>query len=304
MNASKFCFMVFLCVFGLISISIFQESFAHRTFPCKTSHQSDNSSQFYKIEKATPQGKLYIFTLPKKSREVISIGVAPGLETIASPLWKQLYGTPHPIFIINGGFFDPSFLNKNGKLAEDPRDNQKLMGNDNLKPYFSRIFNRTEFRVYKCNKIANYDSLEYDIVPHNAPIPAGCTLKDALGAGPALLPEVRAQEEAFIDFDEQGRKIRDPIGVNAKNARSALGITENGDVLIMMGAQAPEEGKKGFSLQDMADQMKAHGAVKAMALDGGSSSGFWHQGAAHYGKFNKDGSPVIRPVKSVLMVLP
>jgi exopolysaccharide biosynthesis protein len=49
--------------------------------------------------------------------------------------------------------------------------------------------------------------------------------------------------------------------------------------------------------------LKEQGAVKAMSLDGGSSSGLVYQGQVHYGKFNKDGSPVIRPVKSVLMLL-
>jgi hypothetical protein len=137
---------------------------------------------------------------------------------------------------------------------------------------------------------------------------------------------LRAFSEGFIDISDADRRgiteaakqyelgrvlknvtslklTRDPIGVFSKNARSAVGIKQDGSVIIMMGSQVPEENKKGFSLPDMAEQMKKHGAVEALNLDGGSSSGIVYRGKAIYGRYEK-GKVVKRPVKSVLMVVP
>lgn len=299
MNASKFCFMVlfFLLAGWVVSLSA-------NALPCKRACPIQN---FQWSKTITPQGKLYSLTVPKNSKARFVIGVSPKLETVESPSWKKSSEEGKPVFVINGGFFDPnngkttSYLYHDGVKVGDPHDNAQLVKNPKLQPYLTKIFNRTEFRRYDCNESVN--NIRYDIVQRNAPIPAGCTLKEVLGAGPRLLPEVASLEEGFIDYDSAGKMTRDPIGVNAKNARSVLGIDENGAVIVLMGAQVPEEGKKGFSLQDMASELKARGAVKAMALDGGSSSGLVYQGAVHYGKFNPDGSPVIRPVKSVLMLL-
>jgi hypothetical protein len=179
------------------------------------------------------------------------------------------------------------------------------VNNPKLVPYLPKIFNRPEFRMYLCQKATGSFQTRYDIALRNASVPTDCLLQSAIGAGPTLLPKVEDFAEGFVDYNDAKKVTRDPIGVCALNARSAVGITEKGDVLLVMGAQnSSKPGGSGFNLNDMSNLLKARGAVKAMALDGGSSSGFWYQGKATYGKFNKDATPVIRPVKSVLMVVP
>ncbi len=247
------------------------------------------------------KGILYTVWVPE--------GVA--LHPVVSQKLKYLDGFLDPKtpkdrqIVINGGYFDPqngettSFIVENGQLVADPNHNRRLMDNPALEPYLPKIMNRTEFRVYQCK-----DGLRYDIVTHQETPPDGCELESALGGGPALLPAYTAQEEGFVDFNEQGKLTRDPIGSIRSNARSAVGMTEEGKLLIVMVAQNPEEkGAKGVSLPELAELMKTLGVTKAMGFDGGSSSGIWVLGEPYYGKFEQDGQPVRRKVKSVLRVL-
>jgi len=215
-----------------------------------------------------------------------------------------------PLFILNAGFFDPkaqqttAYLTHAGRLAGDPRQTPSLTGNPTLKPYLSAIFNRPEFRVYQCKGLFHPET-RYDITAHDHPSPKDCTIQEAVGGGPTLLPEYPAQEEAFIDVNATGRRIRDPIGVDARNARTAIGLTQTGDVILLLAAQNPGHPEhSGFSLPDLRRILKEKGAVKAMNLDGGSSSSLMYDGRVIWGKYHADGTPVIRPVKSVLMVLP
>ena len=212
---------------------------------------------------------------------------------------------------MNAGFFDPnnslttSFVFQGGALTGDPRVNPQLVNNSKLVPYLPKIFNRTEFRAYLCQAKGERVKTRYDIVPHNAPIPEHCLLEDSLGAGPNLLPKLEDLSEGFVDYNAQGKLTRDPIGVCARNARSVVGLTATGDVLLMMGAQLPgQPAGSGFSLAEMARLLKARGAQKAMSLDGGSSSSLFYGGKATYGKASKNGGWVKRPVKSVLLVVP
>jgi hypothetical protein len=309
MKASKFYGgTLFLVLAGLLLL-LPSSALSGKKAPCAADsprgHAACPVKNFVWEEKSVAKGKLYILNIPHHSRSKVSVGIAPALATVESSLWEE--AGKKPVFIINGGFFDPkntlttSYLYKNGQLVGDPHDNRQLVENPNIQPYLAKIFNRTEFRIYECG-LQGEKHVQYDIVQHDAPIPQHCSLQEGLGAGPQLLPRVMSFEEGFIDYNAEGKITRDPIGVNANNARSGLGIKANGDLLIVMAAQVPEENKKGFSLQDLADELKALGAVKAMALDGGSSSSLLYEGHAYFGKFNKDGSPVIRPVKSVLML--
>lgn len=263
------------------------------------------------VRQDTAQGAVYTITIPANGDYQVVSATSQRLAGVESSVWYQNRSGERPLFLINAGFFDPgnhqttSFVFENGVKTADPRDNHQLMDNPRIQPYMPRILDRTEFRAYVCQSALGKTTMRYDIVARSAPVPATCQLKEVMGAGPNLLPRVADVDEAFVDFDAQGRRIRDPIGVCALNARSALGITANGDVIVMLLSQNPERPKgTGFNLADVAALLKARGAVKAMALDGGSSSGLMYQGQPTYGKFNADGSPVKRPVKSVLMVLP
>ncbi|WMU93316.1 hypothetical protein EMOOHJMP_00122 [Microcystis phage MaAM05] len=265
--------------------------------------------------KKFPQGEIYVLKVPARSGYKVVPAVSKTLATLKSPIWQSTtqpgLGGQKPLFIINGGFFDPSnslttsFIFQGGLLVADPRINTNLVSNEKLVPYLPKIFNRPELRLYLCQGSNGSFQTQYDITPRNASIPKDCLLQSSLGAGPTLLPQLQDLSEGFVDYNAAGKRTRDPIGVWALNARSAVGITEKGDILLLMGAQnASQPGGSGFTLSDIANLLKARGAVKAMALDGGSSSSLWYQGQTIFGKYAANKAPVIRPVKSVLLVVP
>jgi hypothetical protein len=273
---------------------------------------TQNKSASLSLEqKQFPQGMLYVLTVPAQSDFRVRPGISNVLATVDAPVWQNTSSGKKPVFIVNGGFFDPnnslttSFVSLKGSLVGDPRLNPQLVNNPKLVPYLPKIFNRPEFRSYLCQDQGNRVETRYDIALHSEPIPDHCLLQSSLGAGPSLLPRLGDYAQGFVDYNAQGKLTRDPIGVCARNARTVVGLTADGDVILMMGAQSPQNPKSsGFSLPEMASLLKARGAQKAMALDGGSSSSLFYGGKATYGKVNKEGGWVRRPVKSVLMVLP
>ena len=184
-----------------------------------------------------------------------------------------------------------------GVWVADPRQNKRLMNNPKLLPYLQKILNRTEFRRYRCGQ-----TRRYDIALHREASPTGCQLLDALGGGPRLLPELTEVEEGFVDF-ANGKIIRDPLGSKQPNARSAIGITRDGSLLVVMVAQKPEAPTpSGLSLPALAAFMKTQGVEQAMNLDGGSSSSFYYKGKTVYGKVNEKGNWVRRELFSVLLI--
>lgn len=221
----------------------------------------------------------------------------------------QLTGAP---VVINAGFFDPatglpvSWGVAGNHVVADPATNTRMVNNPALAPYLQGILTRRpEFRVYQCGR-----ETRYAIEPHNQSAPAGCALVSALGGGPTLFSMASkrslydyAVEEAFIAYNAStGALSRDPLGVHQPNARSGVGITDEGTVIIAMVAQTKPG--NGINLEGLARLLKAEGAAYAMALDGGSSSSLVIEDEAIYGKLGANGSPVIRPVHSALIVLP
>lgn len=206
------------------------------------------------------------------------------------------------IAVLNGGFFDPvnykstSYVVRQGKIVADPRLNERLISNPKLTPYIDKILNRTELRQYQCRQ-----TVRYDIAFHHQPIPEGCQLVNALGGGPRLLPEITLQQEGFVEASN-GRIVRDALGSQQPNARTAVGITPDGSIVWVMVAQKPDAPANGMTLPELAKFMKTIGVESAMNLDGGSSSALYYQGKTFYGKFNAKGKQVKRPVKSILLV--
>jgi Phosphodiester glycosidase len=242
-----------------------------------------------------PNSEIHTVTISPQSRFKVSIALSPSLETI-----DQFAKPQKAIAVINGGFFDPknekttSYVTKNGKIALDPKQNDRLIGNPDLKAYLPKILERSEFRQYDCG-----EKVQYAIAPHSAAVPLGCKLIDAVGGGPQLLPRLTAEEEGFTD-EQVGR---DSIGVVQRNARSAIGILKDGSVILVMAAQKPESPQNsGMSIQAMMSFLQRLGVEQALNLDGGSSSALIYQDQTFYGKVDRDGKPVPRAIKSAIVV--
>ena len=260
----------------------------------------DNSIRYEVVERSHYQ--IHTVLIPHQSNYAVVPVVAGGLQPIEDFITKS---EDNPIAAINGGYFDPvnhkttSFIVEGDRIVADPRFNSRLMDNPDLQNYLPKILNRVELRSYNCD-----GKLRYDIQPHLSPILSHCTLMGSLGGGPGLLPKNTAVTEAFVDYQD-GEKIRDAIGSESRNARSAVGITETGDVILAMAAQISDKPlDSGASLQELSDRLTDLGAVKAMNLDGGSSTSLYYGNRVIYGRVDREGKKIKRPIKSVLLVKP
>ncbi|MCC5641864.1 phosphodiester glycosidase family protein [Nostoc sp. CHAB 5824] len=281
---------------GLILISLamvlwFNLRFSTPSIPTVASSPPKTIRYF---ERTLPQSIAHILLIPANSKFLVTPALSQKVATVEEFAQKH-----RAVAILNAGFFDPanqkstSYIVLQRKLVADPKENERLVNNPNLKPYLGQIFNRTEFRRYLCGQ-----TVRYDIVLHNESAPAGCQLVDAIGAGPSLLPKLTLVKEGFVDNSNK----RDALGSNQPNARTAVGITRDGSVVLVMVAQKPSAPANGVSLPALADFMKTLGAEKAMNLDGGSSSSLYYNGKTFYGKVDLEGNSIKRPVKSVLLV--
>ena len=214
------------------------------------------------------------------------------------------------IAAINGGFFDPnnqqttSHVTIAGEAVLNPEQNLSLMENSSISSYLPAILNRSEFRRYQCATAAGLET-RYSIAPHAQLAPMNCQLVDALGAGPALVPQFRGNAEAFLDPDTG----RDALGASRPNARSGIGITVDGTVVMVMVAQRPQQHQassqpSGISLFELAEIMTDLGIEQGINLDGGSSSSLYYDGTTHYGRIDAEGNKIQRSVKSILAVIP
>jgi Phosphodiester glycosidase len=250
----------------------------------------------YQVEDL-PASRVHLLSIPGNDYRV-SFAVTENTMPLAS------FAQQHQaLAALNGGFFDPqnqrstSYVTVQGQVVADPTQNDRLINNPDLAPYLNQILNRSELRRYQCGS-----TIQYDIAPHQSAVPANCQLLDALGAGPQLLPELTLQPEGFTDTNAAGTVIRDALGSQQRNARTAIGITANGDLLWVMVAQKPNLSESGLSLPELADWMQRQGAVKAINLDGGSSSSLVYQGQSINGKLDSQGNPISRPVKSAVLL--
>jgi exopolysaccharide biosynthesis protein len=257
---------------------------------------ADNQLNHQTIERS--QYTIHTVTIPQDSRYLVTPVVSGDLQPISEFAQDRL------VAAINGGYFDPvnqkttSFIVERSQIVADPRFNERLVDNPDLKQYLRKIFNRAEFRRYSCA-----GSTQYDIQLHSAPIPNDCTLIESLGGGPGLLPQDTSVAEGFITY-QKGEKIRDAIGNDSLNARSAVGITQDGDVILAMVAQHSDRPlNSGISIPELGSVMSSLGAVKAMNLDGGSSASLYYDGRAMYGRVDREGKKIIRPIKSILSVI-
>ena len=243
---------------------------------------------------------LHIVRIPNNGEWQIIPHVADTLMPLAE--FKTTEVGTDAIAIINAGFFDPvnqqttSYITVAGELVADPRNNTRLMGNPDLLPYMDQILNRSEFRHYICG-----NESQYAIANHTEPIPSGCRLEHAIGAGPRLLPTLELEAEGFR-AEVAGEIIRDAIGSDRPNARSAIGITADGTIILAMAAQIPDQPAAGMTLPELTDALAELGVIAALNLDGGSSSGLFVKDSIYHGRFDEAERPIERPLKSAWLV--
>lgn len=265
----------------------------------------------YRTDSFFQRATIHSLSIPAHSKLIVVPAVATHLAPLAS--FVEEGGA---IAGVNGGFFDPvnqkttSYIVLQGEVVADPTQNDRLMSNPDMIPYLEQILDRAEFRQYQCaqsNQLDQSDqadqTIRYDIASRSEPLPEGCQLVASLGAGPRLLPELTLVEEGFADI-VNGEVIRDAIGSRSPNARTAIGLTPAGEIILVMAAQRPEmPSESGVSLQELAEFMADELNVEeAMNLDGGSSSALYYHGQTYYGRVNAAGDWVERPIKSVLLV--
>ncbi|MGI0489112.1 phosphodiester glycosidase family protein [Pantanalinema rosaneae CENA516] len=277
------------------------------TTACTPFSQSPLAEQSSRAASPQPTIGYKTYVLPRSLVHVLTIPVSryPVLPMVADTLEsvEAFAQRTDAIAVINGGFFDPqntkstSYVVVNGQQVADPRQNQRLIENPDLAPYMDKILNRSELRQYQCGP-----KTTYDIVLHQSPVPPGCELTQALGAGPQLLPESTAVTEGFID-NANGVVIRDALGSQQPNARSAVGLTGDGTMVWVVATQPPEHPTgSGLTLSELTEFLRSLAVERAMNLDGGSSTSLYYQGRTVYGKLDSAGATVKRQIKSVLLV--
>lgn len=96
----------------------------------------------------------------------------------------------------------------------------------------------------------------------------------AVGGGPRLIADGR------VVVDQQQIRERFPDGFDTtRHPRSAVGITADNTLVLMVVDGRQPDRSRGVSLQELADLMLSAGCVDAMNLDGGGSSTIWIDGA-------------------------
>lgn len=136
------------------------------------------------------------------------------------------------------------------------------------------------------------DGQDIEVRTATTGIPAG-RLNSAIGGGPRLL----ARGQVAVDAAAQGF----PEGFSTgRNPRTAIGITADGDLLMLVvdGRQAGLSG--GVSLLELALMMQQRGCVEAINLDGGGSSAM----AVHGVVVNRPSDGASRPVANALALIP
>ncbi len=174
------------------------------------------------------------------------------------PAWRAATGA---IAAINGGYFNHSdgwpvsHVVVDGEALTAPHENKALRANPVLAPHLPRIFGR------RTTWIDTPDG--WRLAPWNAK-PAGW--RAALQAGPALLPEIGLEAEAFVIRGKGGAIARDGIASGARAPRSALGLRPDGAMVWAV------VGSPGLAIPQLATLMARLGCDRAMGLDGGGSS--------------------------------
>lgn len=180
---------------------------------------------------------------------------------------KEAHYTSGSKLTINAGFFDPrnqktiSYIVTDRNTAADPLLNENLFMNSILRQHMDQIINRTEFRVVECS-----GKTHYEIVPHKTPVDFLCSIVTSAQGGPMILPELKLEDEFFVQKDSQGKVIRESASVLEKEPRTIIGLKGDKIHILIITSKNP---KTIYEVQKMCEKL---GLDRAMAFDGGSST--------------------------------
>ena len=203
----------------------------------------------------------------KKIKEQLKFVTTSGLITN-----KEAHNNAKSKFTINAGFFDPknektiSYIVDDYQTVADPLLNENLMLNPLLRRNLKPILNRSEFRVLNCD-----DKLKFEIASHDAKVDFLCSIKTSAQGGPQLLPNLRLEEEFFIQKDSEGNIIRESASVLHKTARTLIGLKSSpkGEQEVHVFIVTNEHPMDIYEARALC---ASYGLDSAMAFDGGSST--------------------------------
>ena len=107
----------------------------------------DNSIRYDVVERS--HYKIHTITIPHDSNYLFVPAGSGELQPIQDFVNQD---EDNVVAAINGGYFDPvnhkttSFIVEESLIIADPRFNERLVDNPDLKPYLGKILNRAEFR--------------------------------------------------------------------------------------------------------------------------------------------------------------
>lgn len=260
--------LVFLFLAGLATRGAGESSLGWRNLPVKSYLDEARKVRYCEFEAAN-HSKAFLLVVPL-AREYELIPAVNDSNQSTS----QCAAQANALAAVNGAYFNlkgglsASYVTIDGKLICDPRKNSLLTENPKLKPYLRTIFNRSELRICLDEK----GHLKARIQRHEETLPQGWALKHALQAGPRLLPELTAREEAFLRTDPDGT-LADSIGSLKTAARTACGITADDHCLLLsISGPKQDEFSSGMTLADVASLLKNLGCSEAINFDGGTST--------------------------------
>jgi hypothetical protein len=219
---------------------------------------------------AAHHSKVFLLVMPlqNKACELIP-SVSDGNQSTTTQVGKA-----HALAGVNGAYFNlrgglsASYVTIDRHEICNPRENPLLTGNPKLKPHLETIFNRSELRILVDRKGTVWAAIQL----HGEPVPAGLTLKHSLQAGPRLLPELKAKEEAFLRTEPDG-SVTDSIGCLKTAGRTACGITPDQHCLLLsVSGPKQDEFSSGMTLAEVAALLKKLGCDQAINFDGGTST--------------------------------
>ncbi len=166
--------------------------------------------------------------------------------TVFTPQWSQRRSPEHGLYVV----------------VRDNRIESKGYGAAEIPPNGYVVYLRgAEVQLDKRFQVGR--ECTYELTAESADGPDWLSVQEALGCGPLL---VRNGE---VSVDPRAEGFRDPKVLADACNRSAVGLTAEGHILLVTSSAA--------TIPELAQAMRTLGCRSGMNLDGGASSGLFHQ---------------------------